>query len=160
MVEKTNSMRFLDSRKVAYQVHEFSPDIHSADGVAEALGFPPGEVYKTLVVMPPQGNRPLLVVVPGDRELDLKLLGKSLGQKGFRMATQKEAESQTGLLVGGISALALVNKPFAVYVDQSAQALTEFVVSAGKRGINLRLRVDNFMKVTRATWVEATRSSD
>ena len=154
MAEKTNSMRMLDQRKISYQVYEFSPDIHSADGVAEALGLPPSEVYKTLVVMPTQA-KPVLVVVPGDREIDLKLLAKSVGQKGLRMATHQEAETLTGLQVGGISALALTNKPFVVYVDRHARALTEFVVSAGKRGINLRLSVQDFMTVTRAGWAEA-----
>jgi Cys-tRNA(Pro)/Cys-tRNA(Cys) deacylase len=158
MAEKTNSMRMLDQRKISYQVYEFSPDIHSADGVAEALGLPPSTVYKTLVVLPPQG-KPLLVVVPGDREIDLKLLAKSVGQKGLRMATHKEAEGLTGLQVGGISALALTNKPFVVYVDRRAQALTGFVVSAGKRGLNLGLSVQDFMKVTRAGWAEAAGES-
>jgi Cys-tRNA(Pro)/Cys-tRNA(Cys) deacylase len=119
------------------------------------LGFSPSEVYKTLFVIPPQG-KPLLVLVAGDREIDLKVLARSLGLKGLRMATHKEAEELTGLQVGGISALALLNKPFAVYVDRRAQELAEFVISAGRRGINLRLKVEDFMKITRARWVEAT----
>ena len=153
--EKTNAMRVLDQRKAPYQIHEFSPEIHSADGVAATLGFPPAEVYKTLVVIPAQG-KPVLVLVAGDREIDLKVLARSLGQKSARMATHGEAEELTGLQVGGISALALMMKPYAVFVDAPAKALPEFVVSAGKRGINLRLKVADFMKVVRAKWVDAT----
>ena len=63
---KTNSMRFLEQHEVPYETFEFSPDIHSAVGVAEALNFPVREVYKTLVVMPPGSKRPILVVVQGD----------------------------------------------------------------------------------------------
>ena len=154
-MEKTNSMRVLEQRRINYEAYEFSPDIHSADGVAEVLGLSPSEVYKTLVVIAPQG-KPLLVLVPGDREVDLKVLGKGLGGKGYRMATHREAESLTGLQVGGISALALLNRAFPVYVDQSARDLDEFVVSAGKRGINLRLKVADFMKLTRARWATVT----
>jgi Cys-tRNA(Pro)/Cys-tRNA(Cys) deacylase len=154
-IEKTNAMRVLDQRKVAYQVHEFSPEVHSADGVAAALGFPPSDVYKTLVVIPQEG-KPVLVLVAGDREIEPKALARSLGQKSVRMATHKEAEDLTGLQVGGISALALMMKPYAVFVDARAKILTEFVVSAGKRGINLRLSVAEFMKVVRAKWVDAT----
>ena len=154
--DKTNSMRFLEQRKVPYEVHEFPPDIHSAVGVAETLGFPVREVYKTLVVMPPGRMKPILVVVQGDLEVDLKRVGMALGQKGFRMATHQEAERLTGLQVGGISALALMNKQWPVYVDTHATDLTEFVVSAGKRGINLRLKVEDFMAVTGARWLEVT----
>ncbi len=153
--EKTNAMRVLDQRKVPYVVHEFSPEIHSADGVAAALGLSPSEVYKTLVVIP-QAGKPVLVLAAGDREIDLKVLARSLSQKSLRMATQKEAEDLTGLQVGGISALALMMKPYAVFVDSHARPLTEFMVSAGKRGINLRLKVADFMKVVHAKWVDAT----
>ena len=152
---KTNSMRFLEQHEVPYETFEFSPDIHSAVGVAEALNFPVREVYKTLVVMPPGSKRPILVVVQGDLELNLKRVGIALGQKGYRMATQKEAESLTGLQVGGISALALMNKQWPVYVDAHARELSEFVLSAGKRGINLRLSVADFLRVTAAQWLNA-----
>jgi Cys-tRNA(Pro)/Cys-tRNA(Cys) deacylase len=154
--KKTNSMRFLEQREVPYEVHEFPPDVHSAVGVAETLGFPVHEVYKTLVVVPPKGVKPILVVVQGDLEVDLKKVGMELGQKGFRMATHREAERLTGLQVGGISALALMNKQWTVFVDVHAVNLEEFVVSAGKRGINLRLRVEDFVTVTGARWLEAT----
>ena len=153
---KTNSMRVLEQRKVSYEVYEFPPDVHSAVGVAETLDFPVREVYKTLVVMPPGKVRPILVVVQGDREVSLKRLGVALGQKGFRMATHQEAESLTGLQVGGISALARMNKQWPVYVDTPAADLAEFVVSAGKRGVNLRLKVEDFMAVTGARWLEVT----
>mgnify|MGYP000493729339 CR=1 FL=1 len=153
---KTNAMRVLDQRHIPYQVYEFSPDIHSAVGVAEAVGLPVREVYKTLVIMPPSGKKPVLVVVQGDLEVSLKRVGAALGEKGFRMATHKEAEQLTGLQVGGISALALLNKQWPVYVDVHARALTEFVVSAGKRGVNLRLKVEDFMNITGAKWLEAT----
>ena len=153
---KTNSMRFLAQSKVSYEVHEFPPDVHSAVGVAETLGFPVHEVYKTLVVMPPGRMKPILVVVQGDLEVSLKRVGMALGQKGFRMATHQEAERLTGLQVGGISALALMNKQWPVHVDTHASDLTEFVVSAGKRGINLRLKVEDFMAVTSGRWLEVT----
>jgi Cys-tRNA(Pro)/Cys-tRNA(Cys) deacylase len=153
---KTNSMRFLEQSEVPYGVHEFPPDVHSAVGVAEHLGFPVREVYKTLVVMPPGRVKPILIVIQGDLEVDLKSVGMSLREKGFRMATHQEAERLTGLQVGGISALALMNKQWPVYVDTHAEDLTEFVVSAGKRGINLRLKVKDFMAVTGARWLEVT----
>ncbi|MBC7264575.1 MAG: aminoacyl-tRNA deacylase [Chloroflexi bacterium] len=154
MAEKTNSMRLLEARKVSYEVYTFSPDIHSAQGLAEAIGLPASQVFKTLVVQRERG-RPLLVMVPGDRELDLKRLAQSIGEKKLRMATQKEAETLTGLQVGGISALALLHKGFEIYIDRSALALSRVVVSAGRRGINLGLAVSDLIRVTGAKMVDA-----
>jgi Cys-tRNA(Pro)/Cys-tRNA(Cys) deacylase len=148
---KTNAMRVLDQRKIAYQVHEYSPEIHSAVEAAQAMGRPVERVYKTLVVMRETPRaKPLLVMTPGDRELDLRVLAKSTGDKKLRMATQKEAESLTGLLVGGIGALALLNRGFEIWIDSAAQAHERICVNAGQRGINLELRVDDLVRVTGA----------
>jgi len=154
-VEKNNAMRLLEKRGIPYQAYTFAPEIHSAQGVAEVLGVPVSMVYKTLVVMPPAG-RPILVLVPGDRELDLHCLARSLGLKKMRMATQKEAEKSTGLQVGGISPLALLGRGLSIYVDRSALELEEILLSAGERGKNLRLRVADLIAVTAAQVVEAT----
>jgi Cys-tRNA(Pro)/Cys-tRNA(Cys) deacylase len=152
---KTNAMRTLDARKVAYQVFTYSSEIHSAQGAAEALAVPVHWVYKTLVVLPESGQgRPLLVMVPGDRELDLKVLGGSVGEKKLRMASQREAESLTGLLVGGISALALLNKPFRIYIDQAALELERIYVNGGQRGLNLCLTPTDLLTVTGAQPVQ------
>jgi Cys-tRNA(Pro)/Cys-tRNA(Cys) deacylase len=157
MTVKTNSMRLLDSRKVSYEVYEYSPEIHSAVEAAQAICKPAEMVYKTLVVMretPPRA-KPLLVMVPGDRELDLRALAKSTGDKKLRMATQKEAESLTGLLVGGIGALALLNRGFEIWIDSAAKAHERICVNAGQRGVMLELRVDDLVRVTGARWAES-----
>ena len=154
MTTKTNAMRVLDQRKIPYEVHEYSPEIHSAMEAALAMGRPVERVYKTLVVMRDARAqaKPLLVMVPGDRELDLRELARSTGDKKLRMATQKEAESLTGLLVGGIGALALLNRGFEIWIDPDARAHERICVNAGQRGINLELRVDDLVQVTGARW--------
>lgn len=155
-VEKTNAMRALDARKIAYVTHTYPAERHSAEEVAELLGFPASQVFKTLVVLPDKG-RPLLAIVPGDAELDLKKLSQASGEKRLRMATQREAESLTGLLVGGISALALLNKGFRVYLDASADGLETILVSGGQRGINLQLRSQDLAAVTGAHSADLAR---
>lgn len=171
MAEKLNSMRLLDQRQISYTVYHFPDTIHSADGVADYLGQPREVVYKTLVVLPASGKpfdktqgkpfdrtqgRPMLVMVAGSRELDLKKLAKAVGQKKVQMAAQKEAEQLTGLQTGGISALALLHKNFPVYLDRPALALERILVSAGKRGVNLELPVQDLIKITGAKVIEAT----
>ncbi len=147
--EKTNAMRVLDRKKVSYKPVYFSPEIHSADGVAETIGVPASHVYKTLAVIRPRG-KPLLVMVAGDRRLNLKKVAKAAGSKSVRMATYQEAERLTGLKVGGISALALLDKGFDVFIDRRALEMEKVFVSAGKRGINLQLSVADLVRVTKA----------
>jgi len=147
--DKTLAMHVLDGKKVPYEVLTFSPGIHSADGVAQALGLPAEEVYKTLVVVRPLG-KPLLVMVPAGQELDLKRLAKAVGEKKLKMATHREAEALTGLQVGGISALSLLNRGFQICILREAQVLSHIVVSAGQRGVDLRLAVGDLIRVTGA----------
>jgi Cys-tRNA(Pro)/Cys-tRNA(Cys) deacylase len=154
---KTNAMRLLDTRRIAYQPLEYDPTIHSAVEVAGVLQVPPERVYKTLVVLrdPPRG-RPWLVMIAGPRELDLRRLARELGEKAVRMAPHREAERLTGLQVGGIGALALLGKNFEVCLDRPALEEPWLLVNGGRRGLNLRLAVDDLVRVTGARLVEAT----
>ena len=152
--EKTNVTRLLDSLEVAYEVFSFSPEIHSAQGVSEVVGIPASRVYKSLVVMRERG-KPMIVMVGGDYELSLKQVAQAVGEKKVRMATVREAESLTGLKVGGISALAVLNKSFDILVDQRILQHGDVLVSAGKRGVNVRLAVPDLIEVSGARVVEA-----
>jgi Cys-tRNA(Pro)/Cys-tRNA(Cys) deacylase len=155
MAKKLHSLRFLETLGIAYEEYRFPETVQSASDVAEHLGIPVTQVYKTLVVLPLYG-KPLLVMIPGNRQLHLKPLAHTLGEKKLRLATQKEAEALTGLKVGGISALALRHKNFQVYLDRTAERLEHILVSAGRRGIDVRLSVTDLVHATRAIFVEAT----
>jgi len=164
-VRKTLAMRRLESRGVAYQPIVFPETIHDALGVAAHAGLPPELVYKTLVARvvdpPPRGKpRPLLLMIAAGRTLDLKKAARAAGAKRVEMAPQAEAESLTGLKVGGISALALVDRGFPVYLDEPARGLEELVVSAGQRGINLRLRLEDLISATGAAWADISRDAE
>ena len=155
VAQKLNSMRLLDQQNINYTVHEFPDTIHSATGVADTVGRPYEMVYKTLVVLPSQG-KPMLIIIAANRELDLKKVAQATGQKKVQMAPHKEAEQLTGLKTGGISALALLHKNFPVYLDRPALELKNILVSAGQRGINLELPVQDLIKITKAKIIEAT----
>lgn len=156
MTFKNNVTRLLDARKIDYTVFELDGDKHSAEDTAARLGVPEDRVYKTLVVLrDAPGKKPLLVMTPAGRELDLKLLAASTGDKKLKMSTQAEAERLTGLQVGGISALALLNKGFEVCLADDARDLPFIHVSAGDRRANLRLSVTDLVALTRARWVRA-----
>lgn len=158
---KTQALRLLEAQGVPFEEIAFPESIHDAIGVAELTGLSPEVVYKTLVVMidPPNG-KPGLILVPAHAELDLKLAARQVGAKRVEMATQGEAERLTGLKVGGISALALTQRRWPVYLDRSASAHESIVVSAGRRGRNVRLPVEALLRLTGARWIEAGRPAD
>ncbi|HVO44083.1 MAG TPA: aminoacyl-tRNA deacylase [Aggregatilineales bacterium] len=156
MATKLNSMRLLEANKIPYEVITFDDSIHDAVEVAHAVGIAPHEVYKTLVVERSGTSKPILVMVPADRQLDLKKLAAGIGEKKVNMASHADAEKLTGLKVGGIGALALVQKHWEAYLDQSARALERIYVSAGQRGINLHVPVAHLMRLVGAQWIDAT----
>jgi Cys-tRNA(Pro)/Cys-tRNA(Cys) deacylase len=165
-MRKTNAQRLLESRRIPYEseVYDESGEFHSAEEVARLIGAPVESVYKTLVVMREQPRRDapqkartlLLVMVAADREIDLRQLARSSGEKKLRMATRREAEQLTGMEVGGISALALLERGFQTCIDRAALALDQIHISGGARGLDLRLRVSDLIQVTQARVVDAT----
>jgi Cys-tRNA(Pro)/Cys-tRNA(Cys) deacylase len=155
---KPLAVRLLEQRKIAHEVFVFDHAIRSAEEVARVTGMPPARVLKTLVVEfdSPRG-KPFLVMVPSNEEIDLKVLASSLGAKKLRMASHRDAERHTGLQVGGISALALLNKGFVVAIEKSAVAHDEVLVSAGRRGIDVRLSIADLVALTGAKAIDAVK---
>lgn len=151
----TNVTRFLDSHSIKYTVYELPPEKLGALETARLLNVEPARVFKTIVVTREKdafakGKKPLLVIVPGDSEVDLKALAAALGEKKVYLPTEREAEQLTGLQAGGISPLALLNKGFQVVIDASAQQYEEIHISGGRRGLNLRLPVSALIQLTKA----------
>jgi Cys-tRNA(Pro)/Cys-tRNA(Cys) deacylase len=146
------AIRLLEQRKIPHEVFAFDETIRSADEVARVTGAPPAAVYKTLVIEedPPKG-KPRLFMVPSDSEVDLRALAAMLGIKKLRMASHRDAERHTGLKVGGISAVALAGKGFTTLIDVRCQEFDRILVSAGQRGLDVRLAVSDLLAFTGAT---------
>jgi Cys-tRNA(Pro)/Cys-tRNA(Cys) deacylase len=154
-----NVTRMLDSHKVKYTSYELPAEKLGALETAALLNIDPALVFKTIVVTREKPRKPLLVVVPGDSAVDLKLLAAALNEKKVYLPTEREAEALTGLQAGGISPLALINKGFQVVIDSSAQAYSEIHVSGGQRGLNILLPVTDLAKLTNAHFARVSSSS-
>ena len=153
---KPLAIRILEQRKVPHEVFEFDDSVRSAQEVARLTGTPPEQVLKTLVVeVDPARGKPYLVMMPSPLEIDLRVLAASLGQKKLRMASHRDAERYTGLQVGGISALALLDRGFTVLIEETAGVFDEVLVSAGQRGFDVRLALADLLKLTGAREVAA-----
>lgn len=146
-IKKLNSMRLLDANSIPYQARRYDQSIRDARQVAEAVGFAADEVFKTLVAVAPSARKPVLVMLPANTTLNLKRLAKALGEKKAALASHDDAEKLTGLKVGGISALALMHKKWDVYLDRRAAVLDHIVISAGQRGLQLRLETQALIKL-------------
>ena len=159
MATVNNITRLLESRKIAYQAYETPAEKLSALEVAQLLGVSPDVVFKTIVVTREKGKKPILAVIPGPTTVDLKLLAVSLGEKKVFLPTEREAEQITGLQAGGISPLALLNKGFQVVIDSIAQTYSEIHISGGQRGLNIKLSVNDLIKLTGARVTSIARIS-
>ena len=155
-----NVTRLLDQRNIPYEAFELPAEKLGARETAGLLGIDPAVVYKTIVVMRDKPKKPLLVVVPGDSVVDLKLVAAAAGEKKVYLPTEREAEALTGLQAGGISPLALMNKGFQVIIDASAEEHGEIHVSGGQRGLNIKLSVEDLKKLTKAHVAVASRPEE
>jgi Cys-tRNA(Pro)/Cys-tRNA(Cys) deacylase len=149
MAVVNNVTRMLDAKKVKYEAFELPAEKFGAIETAELLHLPIELVYKTIVVVRPP-RKPLLCVVPGTGEVDLKAVAEAVNEKKVHLPTQAEAEELTGLQAGGISPLALLNKGFTVLLDESAKAFPAIHISGGQRGLNIKLAVNDLARLTSA----------
>ena len=138
-IEKTNAARLLDRAKIAYELVPYEVDESNlaATHVAQSLGEPIERVYKTLVL---RGDRTghFVCVVQGDREVDLKAAAKVSGNKYAEMIPMKDLLSTTGYIRGGCSPIGM-KKRFPTFIDTTASAFDYIYISAGVRGLQLKI---------------------
>jgi Cys-tRNA(Pro)/Cys-tRNA(Cys) deacylase len=158
-MKPTNVTRLLDARGIRYTAFKLPAEKHGALETARLLNAPPEQVYKTIVVTREGKGKPVLAIIPGPYEVDLKALARALGEKKVHLPTEREAEHLTGLQAGGISPLALLQRGFQVVLDSSAQSLVEIHISAGQRGLNIRLAPADLVKLTNASLAQICRGS-
>ena len=138
---------------IAFELHEYEGvevgDGDYASAVAEALERPPDQLYKTLVAT--VDGELAVFVIPADRQLDLRAVGKRV-----ELAGKAEAERATGYLVGGISPLGQ-RKRLPVTVDASVYEWESILVSAGRRGLQIELAPSDLIALTGARVGELTK---
>ena len=154
---KNNVTRLLDARKIPYSAYVLPAEKLGAEETARLLEVPIEHVYKTIVLSREKTGKPILALVAGDHEVDLKLAAQAVDEKKLRLPTEREAEQITGLQAGGISPLALMNKGFQVLIDLTALDLKDIHISGGQRGLNIRLPVQDLAKLVNARFVKLSQ---
>ncbi len=148
-IAKTNVARLLDKAKVTYELipYEFDENDLAATHVAEALGQDINQVFKTIVLRGDR-NGHLVCVVPGNCEVDLKKAAKASGNKKVEPLAMKELLPTTGYIRGGCSPIGM-KKHFPTYFHETALLYPQIYVSAGQRGLQIRISPADLIRESR-----------
>ena len=142
-MKKTNAARVLDRLKIYYELSEYQVNEQdlSAMHVAETLGIPVEQIFKTLVI---RGDRTgiLIACIPGDAELDLKAIAVISHNKKAAMVHLREIKNLTGYIRGSVSPLSM-KKHYPSYIDESAFLFPYIFVSAGIRGMQIKINAND-----------------
>jgi Cys-tRNA(Pro)/Cys-tRNA(Cys) deacylase len=147
---KTNAVRLLDALKVAYELREYEVDADdlAAESVAEKIGMPAEQVFKTLVARGDR-NGVCFAVIPGNYELDLKALAAATGDRKIQLVPLKEVQPLTGYIRGGVTALA-AKREFPVFLDEMAEIFDLISISAGVRGTQILISPADYVRAVDA----------
>ena len=152
---KTNAMRILERMAIAYEHTEYECDeFQDGSSVADLLGLPHEEVFKTLVAVGPDQSN-YVFVIPVDEELDLKKCARAVGAKSVRLIPMKELFPLTGYVRGGCTAIGM-KKQFPTRLDESAVLFDRIYVSGGRIGSQIRLSPEDFLRAAEAEYAELT----
>ncbi|MHC1720434.1 MAG: Cys-tRNA(Pro) deacylase [Clostridiaceae bacterium] len=148
--QKTNAMRILEQKKVSFNMNFYDNKDGKIDGISVAMkiGKDPEMVYKTLVCQGSSRNY-YVFVIPVKEELDLKKAARAAEEKNMEMIAVKDIQKITGYIRGGCSPIGM-KKEYKTFIDSSAAALEKIVVSGGKIGTQIEMKVDDLKLVVDA----------
>lgn len=157
MKGKTNAMRILDSHKVDYEVLTYDPKDNKIDAlsVSSKIGKPIEMVYKTLVTMGHSKELCVFVIGASD-ELDLKKAAKSVSEKKVEMIAVKDINKFTGYIRGGCSPIGM-KKQYKTVISEKAKELEKIIVSAGKIGMQVEVKLSDLLEVTQGNLDNITK---
>jgi len=149
-MSSTNAMRILRSLGVLFEVAPYPVgDEHiDAVSVARTLGVAPEIVFKTLVARN-EKEEPLVFVIPGPSELDLKKAARAAGAKSVEMVSFKDLTPLTGYVRGGCSPLGMKRR-FPTWIEEIAMVYDRIYVSAGARGLQVIVSPVELCRAARA----------
>lgn len=153
-INKTNAARLLDQQKIAYDLIPYIVDEDNlgAQHIADQLGEEIQQVFKTLVLKGDK-NGYFVCVVPGNAEIDLKKAAKATGNKKCDLIAVKELPPLTGYIRGGCSPIGM-KKAFPTFYHESLVLYPYIYISAGIRGLQIKIAPQDLVKVSRGMIVD------
>lgn len=157
-IQKTNAARLLDRAKIPYELIPYEVDENdlAAQHVADSLGEDINRVFKTLVL---HGEKTgyFVCVIPGNCEVDLKKAAAVAGAKKADLIPMKELLPLTGYIRGGCSPIGM-KKPFPTFFHSTATNFDTIFVSAGVRGLQLKIESRALIDYVGATTADIVKS--
>ena len=155
-ISKTNVARLLDKAKIKYELVPYVVDDNdlAATHIAEQLDEDIKQVFKTLVLRGDKTGH-FVCVIPGDEEVNLKKAAKVSGNKKADLIPMKELLPTTGYIRGGCSPVGM-KKPFPTFFDSSCENFEYIYVSAGVRGLQLKIKPQELVEYVRASLASLT----
>lgn len=150
-MDKTNALRALDKARIPYQLHHYDSNGLAKDAleVSVLIQQPIEKVFKTLVLVGASKTRYVLVI-NGSDELDLKKAALVLGEKNLQLIPVASLLSETGYVRGGCSPIGM-KKTFSTCFDAKVNVLDTIIVSAGRIGLQMEIRVDSLIQLINAS---------
>lgn len=136
---KTNAMRILEVRKIPFELVTYPFDEEALDAIhaARAVGLDPKTVFKTIVLVD-ERKQYRVFCLPADRSISMKKARSLTGSKTMELVKLTEIQNVTGYLRGGCSPIGM-KRPFPTFIEEAAFTLPFIYVSAGRRGMQIRL---------------------
>lgn len=159
-IQKTNVARLLDKAEIPYKLvpYPVDPDNLAAQHIASVLNEDIRQVFKTLVL---HGDRVgyIVCVIPGDHEVDLKKAARAAGDKKVEMIPMKDLLSVTGYIRGGCSPIGM-KKHFPTFINSTCEEFPYIYISAGVRGLQVKIAPDDLIKYTDMTVCDLTNDAE
>lgn len=148
---KTNAMRILDGLKIPYETSSYEDDGEhelakgAALRLAEKIGVQPECVFKT-IVMRTENKEICVFCQSAVSEINLKKARNAAGCKEISPVKPEELLGLTGYIRGGCSPLGMKRK-FRTFIDETVLLCDFICISGGQRGIQIKLKPDDLIKV-------------
>jgi Cys-tRNA(Pro)/Cys-tRNA(Cys) deacylase len=153
-MSKTNAVRILESYNIPHTLYEYETDEEDLSGetVARKIGADIDEVFKTLVTT---GDKTGITIfcIPVSAELNMKKAAQASSNKKIEMIKTKDLFSLTGYIRGGCSPVGM-KKKYPTYIDETAELFDLIYVSAGIRGMQMKLSPGDLQRVTEAEYAD------
>ena len=153
---KTNAIRILESHNIPFSTHSYEVDENDLSGisVAQKIGAVEDSVFKTLVARGDK-NGINIFCIPVTLELNLKKAASASGNKKIEMVKMKELFDLTGYIRGGCSPIGM-KKQYPTYIDETAQLYDEIYISAGVRGMQVKIKTEDLIKIVNGSFAVLT----
>ena len=154
--QKTNAMRLLEQKGIAYETVEYEVDEDHLDAVhaSQSAGLDPETVYKT-IVMKGASNQLYVFVTPAEFTISLKKARALTGEKELELLKPDLLLKYTGYIRGGCSPLGMIRQ-YPTFIEALAELEDYIHVSAGKRGLQLKLTPADLQRATGAVFADFT----